>query len=245
MICIFRATLLISAFPFCLCCFQASQNHLKLLCSPLVLSVKTHSGAGGGHNTSRIHVFLEIFARPDMRLARYATRRALPRTHMSPPRFKRSVVALDGGAFFLVSVHSCVARQWLSLLCWIFFVFFQIIYVTGGQDLTVTSTAPSSVMSNVRFEVSGFSKLVLDIPGLTMAGIYKSVRARGAVRTSIVSGVRVVVADGGGGPQCVRRVSVGHWKRHGHHNTNSRGNNNNVVPSQGVFLTTSLPRQRA
>ncbi|CAN0379514.1 unnamed protein product [Pylaiella littoralis] len=49
-----------------------------------------------------------------------------------------------------------------------------IIYVTGGQDLTVTSTAPSSVMSNVRFEVSGFSKLVLDIPGLTMAGIYKS-----------------------------------------------------------------------
>lgn len=48
-------------------------------------------------------------------------------------------------------------------------------YVTGGQDITVTSTAAASMLSNVRFEVIGYTNLVLDVPDLTMTGIYRSV----------------------------------------------------------------------
>lgn len=48
-------------------------------------------------------------------------------------------------------------------------------YVTGGGELTVTSSAASTTIDNARFEVSGFSKLILDVPGLTMTGIYQSV----------------------------------------------------------------------
>lgn len=51
----------------------------------------------------------------------------------------------------------------------------QIVYVTGGQDLTVTSTAAASAVANVHFEVIGFTNLVLDVPDLTMTGIYQSV----------------------------------------------------------------------
>ena len=51
----------------------------------------------------------------------------------------------------------------------------QIVYVTGGQDVTVTSTAASSTISNVRFEVIGYTGLVVDVPDLTVTGIYQSV----------------------------------------------------------------------
>lgn len=61
----------------------------------------------------------------------------------------------------------------------------QIVYVTGGQDLTVTSTAAASTLSNVRFEVGGFTNLVLDVPDLTMTGIYQSVSGA-HIRTSLL-----------------------------------------------------------
>ena len=51
----------------------------------------------------------------------------------------------------------------------------QIVYVTGGGELTVTSTAAASAMTNVRFEVIGYTSLALDVPNLTMTGIYQSV----------------------------------------------------------------------
>lgn len=51
----------------------------------------------------------------------------------------------------------------------------QVIEVTGGQELTVVSTADSAVMSNVRFEVRDSTKLVLDIPDLTITGVVDSV----------------------------------------------------------------------
>lgn len=51
----------------------------------------------------------------------------------------------------------------------------QIVYVTGGNELTITSTAAASTMSNVHFEVIGYTSLVLDVPDLTMSGIYQSV----------------------------------------------------------------------
>ena len=47
--------------------------------------------------------------------------------------------------------------------------------MTGGEELTVTSTAAASTMANVRFEVIGYTSLVLDVPDLTMTGIYQSV----------------------------------------------------------------------
>ncbi|CAM9648236.1 unnamed protein product [Pylaiella littoralis] len=49
-----------------------------------------------------------------------------------------------------------------------------IVYVTGGEELTVTSTAASSTMSNVHLEVIGYTSLVLDVPDLTMSGIFQS-----------------------------------------------------------------------
>ncbi len=52
----------------------------------------------------------------------------------------------------------------------------QIVYVTVGGELTVTSTAAAPTLSNVRFEVINDTFLVLDVPDLTMTGIYKSVR---------------------------------------------------------------------
>lgn len=51
----------------------------------------------------------------------------------------------------------------------------QIVYVTGGEDLTITSTAAASTISNVHFEVIGYTNLVLDVPDLTMTGIFQSV----------------------------------------------------------------------
>ena len=47
--------------------------------------------------------------------------------------------------------------------------------MTGGQELTIVSTAESAVTDNVRFEVKGSTKLVLDIPDLTITGIVDSV----------------------------------------------------------------------
>lgn len=54
--------------------------------------------------------------------------------------------------------------------------------MTGGEELTVTSTAAATTISNVHFEVIGFTSLILDIPDLTVAGIYQSVR-RSSCRT--------------------------------------------------------------
>lgn len=52
---------------------------------------------------------------------------------------------------------------------------YQIVYVTGGGELTITSTAAASTISNVHLEVIGHTSLVLDVPDLTMSGIYQSV----------------------------------------------------------------------
>lgn len=49
------------------------------------------------------------------------------------------------------------------------------VYVTGGEELTITSSATSSTISNVHFEVAGYTSLVLDVPDLTMTGINQSV----------------------------------------------------------------------
>ena len=51
----------------------------------------------------------------------------------------------------------------------------KIIFVTGGGDVTVTSTADTSTFSNIRFEVGGYSNLYFDVPELTMTGIENSV----------------------------------------------------------------------
>ena len=51
----------------------------------------------------------------------------------------------------------------------------QLIEVAGGQELTIVSTAESAVTDNVRFEVKGSTKLVLDVPDLTITGIVDSV----------------------------------------------------------------------
>lgn len=51
----------------------------------------------------------------------------------------------------------------------------QLVEVTGGQQLTIVSTADSLVMSNVRLEVLDSTKLVLDIPDLTITGVIDSV----------------------------------------------------------------------
>ncbi|CAM9568983.1 unnamed protein product, partial [Ectocarpus fasciculatus] len=67
----------------------------------------------------------------------------------------------------------------------------MIVYVTGGGDLTVTSSAASSTIDNARFEVSGFSKLILDVPGLTMTGIYQS-QAGGAIFVDVGSSMDVM-----------------------------------------------------
>eukprot|EP00903_Cladosiphon_okamuranus_P006518 g6370.t1 len=55
-----------------------------------------------------------------------------------------------------------------------------LIEVTGGKELTTISTADSAVMSDARFEVRDSSKLVLDIPDLTITGVVDS-RVYGAV----------------------------------------------------------------
>lgn len=52
----------------------------------------------------------------------------------------------------------------------------QIIYVTGGEELTIISTAASATMYNVRIEVVSYTKLILDIPDCTVTGIFQSVR---------------------------------------------------------------------
>jgi len=51
----------------------------------------------------------------------------------------------------------------------------QLIEVNGGQELTIISTAESAVTDNVRLEVRGSTKLVLDVPDLTITGIVDSV----------------------------------------------------------------------
>lgn len=53
----------------------------------------------------------------------------------------------------------------------------QIIYVTGGEELTIISTAASATMENVRIEVVAYTKLILDVPDFTVTGIVQSVRA--------------------------------------------------------------------
>jgi len=60
----------------------------------------------------------------------------------------------------------------------------QVVYVTGGEELTVTSAAAASTVANVHFEVIGYTSLVLDVPDLTMTGIYQSVS--GGTRFSIL-----------------------------------------------------------
>ncbi|CAB1098144.1 unnamed protein product [Ectocarpus sp. CCAP 1310/34] len=67
----------------------------------------------------------------------------------------------------------------------------MIVYVTGGGELTVTSSAASTTIDNARFEVSGFSKLILDVPGLTMTGIYQS-QAGGALFVDVGSSMEVM-----------------------------------------------------
>ena len=49
--------------------------------------------------------------------------------------------------------------------------------MTGGEELTIESTAASATMENVRIEVVAYTKLILDVPDLTVTGIYQSVRA--------------------------------------------------------------------
>lgn len=56
------------------------------------------------------------------------------------------------------------------------FTLLQIIYVTGGEDLTIISTATSATMENVRIEVLAYTKLILDVPDFTVTGIVQSVR---------------------------------------------------------------------
>eukprot|EP00904_Undaria_pinnatifida_P008962 jgi/Undpi1/5196/HiC_scaffold_2.g00478.m2 len=50
----------------------------------------------------------------------------------------------------------------------------SIIFVTGGGEVTVTSTADTSTFSNIRFEVGGYSNLYFDVPELIMTGIENS-----------------------------------------------------------------------
>ncbi|CAM9912938.1 unnamed protein product [Scytosiphon promiscuus] len=66
-----------------------------------------------------------------------------------------------------------------------------IVYVTGGEELTVTSTASATTISNVHFEVIGFTSLFLDVPDLTIAGLYQS-EVGGAIFVDIGSSLDVM-----------------------------------------------------
>ncbi|CAM9959551.1 unnamed protein product [Pylaiella littoralis] len=66
-----------------------------------------------------------------------------------------------------------------------------IVYVTGGGELTITSTAAASTISNVHLEVIGHTSLVLDVPDLTMSGIYQSLLG-GAVFVDLGSSLDVI-----------------------------------------------------
>eukprot|EP00904_Undaria_pinnatifida_P009032 jgi/Undpi1/5259/HiC_scaffold_2.g00540.m1 len=50
----------------------------------------------------------------------------------------------------------------------------SIIFVTGGGDLTITSSTDEIVFSNIRFEIGGYSNLYFDVVDLTMTGITSS-----------------------------------------------------------------------
>lgn len=51
----------------------------------------------------------------------------------------------------------------------------QMVFVTGGGELVMTSEADSITLSKVRFEVLGYTKLILDLPPTTITGFEKSV----------------------------------------------------------------------
>lgn len=51
----------------------------------------------------------------------------------------------------------------------------QVIIVTGGGEFTISSSASSLTMSNIRIEVTGHTALYMDVPELIMTGIDKSV----------------------------------------------------------------------
>lgn len=53
----------------------------------------------------------------------------------------------------------------------------QIVFVTGGGQLTLTSSADSYIFSKLRFEVLGHTKLILDLPPATFTGFERSVSA--------------------------------------------------------------------
>eukprot|EP00903_Cladosiphon_okamuranus_P015337 g14167.t1 len=50
----------------------------------------------------------------------------------------------------------------------------SVIIITGGEEFTISSSASSLTMSNIRIEVTGHTTLFMDIPELTMTGIEKS-----------------------------------------------------------------------
>eukprot|EP00752_Nemacystus_decipiens_P018338 g16453.t1 len=50
----------------------------------------------------------------------------------------------------------------------------SIIFVTGGGEFTISSSASELTMSNIRVEVSGHTSLYMDVPELIMTGIFNS-----------------------------------------------------------------------
>lgn len=52
----------------------------------------------------------------------------------------------------------------------------KIVHVSGGEELTVKASAATTSLSNVRFEVVGYTKLTLVGTEITMTGIARSVR---------------------------------------------------------------------
>lgn len=66
-----------------------------------------------------------------------------------------------------LSLTSCYTRDRFRLS--------QLLFVTGGGELSLTSSADSLTFSKVRFEILGHTKLVLDLPSTTVTGFQRSV----------------------------------------------------------------------
>lgn len=69
---------------------------------------------------------------------------------------------------------SCSTRDhfWLS----------QLVFVTGGGELSLTSSADSLTFSKIRFEILGHTKLVLDLPPTMVTGFQRSVSTNAGKR---------------------------------------------------------------
>lgn len=85
----------------------------------------------------------------------------------STPCISPSTLSLFSEELLCHCFVSCIVRSCAA----------QIVFVTGGGELTLTSSADSYIFSKLRFEVLGYTKLILDLPPATFTGFERSVSA--------------------------------------------------------------------